>query len=64
MFTIGDVMNDMIREFSKKEKENSDLAFWGCDAEVGHVSEVAAGGKVSTDDPEPVGTKCDVEIPE
>ena len=27
LVTIGDVMNDMIREFSKKEKENSDLDF-------------------------------------
>ena len=36
----------------------------GCDAEVGHVSDVPAGEKVSTHDPEPVGTECDVQIPE
>ena len=32
----------------------------GCDAEVGDVIGVAAGEKVSTYDPEPVGTECDV----
>ena len=57
-------MNDMIREFSKKEKENSDLAFRGCDAEIGDVIGVTAGEKISTHDPEPVGTECDIQIPE
>ena len=36
----------------------------GCDAKVANVSEVPPGEKVSTHDPEPVGTECDVQIPE
>ena len=64
LFTIGGVMNDMIREFCEKEKENADLASRGCDAEVAHVSDVPAGEKLSTHDPEPVRTECDVQIPE
>ena len=36
----------------------------GCDAKVANVSEVPPGEKVSTHDPEPVGTDCDVQIPE
>ena len=57
LFTIGDVMNDTIRELS-------DLATRGCDSEVAHASEVPPGEKVSTHDPEPVGTECDIQIPE
>ena len=36
----------------------------GCDAKVANVSEVPPGEKGITHDPEPVGTECDVQIPE